>query len=174
MKAIIKTIDDICELTIALYTKPDLGKDYFYFNEQSSLQALREVPSDTKIKVTNIFSERHRIAQKIGKIRDVTTVNEFLDIVLPLVENGNFPCTDITVIINDTIELRSHDDGEIHLVSSNRAELEDLAKKILKRQGYDIKLLEEISAKRGIYCKLEKPDKIISTYSSFEEVINSI
>jgi hypothetical protein len=124
--------------------------------------------------VTSLFSERHRIFQKIDVIKSAKNVKKFLDITLPLVEHGNFPCKGITIIIDNQIELDSHDDGEIHLVSSNRPFLQDLIKKILTRQRFDINLLNDIIHRPNLYHKLERPNKIVSSYTSFDEVIEAM
>lgn len=107
-------------------------------------------------------------------IKSTKSVKEFLDITLPLVEHGNFPCKDITIIIDNQIKLDSHDDGEIHLVSSNRPFLQDLIKKILTRQHFAPNLLDDIVDRPNLYHRLERPNKIVSSYASFEEVIEAL
>ena len=174
MEAVFNSIDDICDLTLANFTLTGDGEEYFYFNEQSSIQVLRELPIETAIKVTNMFSEQPRIFQKVEAIKDTKNVKDFFDIVLPLVELGNFPCTDITIIIDDQIKLSSHDNGEVHLISSTRHFLYDLIKKVLTHQHYDSGLLTEITNKPNLYHKLERPDKIVASYSTFDEVIEAM
>ena len=173
METFFKSIDDVCDLTFAHHSLTIKGEDYFYFSEQSSIQVLREMPKATAIKVTNLSSERHRIFQKTDAIKNTQSIQEFFNIVLPLVEDGNFPCTDITIIIDNQIELSSHDDGEVHLLSANKGLLYDLIKKILTRQRYAPEILTDILNQPNLYLKLERPNKIIATYSSFEEVIEA-
>jgi hypothetical protein len=167
-------MDDICDLTIANFSLTTNGEEYFCFNEQSSIQVLRELPIETGIKVANLFSERHRISQKVDAIKKTGDVKGFFEIVLPLVEHGNFPCTDITIIIDNQIKLSSHDDGEVHLVSTSRDFLHDLIKKMLVRQHYDPGILTQIINKPNLYHRLEKPNKIIASYKSFDEVIEAM
>ncbi len=174
MDTVFNSIDDICDLTIAWFNQSPDGDDYYYFSEQSSLQVLRELPIDTDIKVTDIFSERHRIFQKTDTIKTAKTVGQFLDVVLPLVEHGNFSCKEITIIIDNQIKLDSHDDGEVHLVSSNTHLLQNLISKILTRQHYDPKLLTDIIGRPNLYHKLERPNRILSSYATFDEVIEAI
>ena len=174
MESVIKSIDDVCDLTVAYFTITNDDEEYFYFNEQSSLQVLREFPLKTVIHVTSLFSERQRIFQKIDTIKDAKNIKELFEIVLPLVEHGNFPCTDFTIIIDNKIKLTSHDDGEVHLVSSHKSFLRELIKKILIHQRYDQHLLNDIVSRPSLYHLLERPDKIISSYSTFEEVIDAL
>jgi hypothetical protein len=167
-------MDEVCDLTIARFTLNGDGEEYVYFNEQSSIQVLRELPIETSIQVTNIFSERHRIVQKVDSIKSTKNLGEFFAIVLPLVEYGHFPCTDIDITINDQIQLSSHDDGEVHLISVNRDFLHNLARKILIHQNYDPGIWNAITNKPNLYHILERPNKIVSSYSTFDEVIEDM
>lgn len=167
-------MDEICELEFVRYSQTSEGQDYFYINEQSSLQVLRELPLSTPINVTGIFSHRHRIAKQVDAIKASKNIANLLEIVLPLVENGNFPCDDFTVILNNEIELQSHDDGEVHLSSFNKASLHDLLAKVFARQGFNPKILFEVISQPNLYHRLERPDKIVGTYKTFDEVIDAI
>jgi hypothetical protein len=173
METIFNSIDDVCELTIGRYNHTANGEDYFYFNEQSSLQVLRELSVHTHIEVTYIFSERHRIFQKIESIKAAETVGDVLNIILPLVENGNFPCKDFKVVIDKKIKLESHDDGEIHLVSSQKSELQKLVKRIFVRQYFNPDIVDDIISRPNLYHRLERPKSIIGSYSTMDEVIEA-
>jgi hypothetical protein len=174
MEPVFNSIDDVCDLTFAKFSLTDDGEEYFYFNEQSSIQVLRELPLDAAINVINLFSERHRIFQKIDAIKETKNVKEFFEIVLPLVEYGNFPATDLTILIDDQIKLSSYDDGEVQLVSANKHFLHDLIKKLIIRQHYSPLLLTDIIDRPNLYHKLQRPDKIISSYSTLDEVIDAM
>ncbi|MDO6431523.1 hypothetical protein Q4E93_13040 [Flavitalea sp. BT771] len=121
--AVFRSLNEICDLTVLRYCRTSEGHDSFYLLEQSSILVLRELPSNTPIEVTGFFSERHRIYQKTEIIKASRTVQEFLNTAIPLVENGSFPCNDLTIIVNHRIKLTSHDDGEVHLISEKSSPL---------------------------------------------------
>jgi hypothetical protein len=173
METVFNSIDDVCELTIGRYNLTADGEDYFYFNEQSSLQVLRELSIHTPVEVTYIYSERHRIFQKIENIKAAKTVGDVLNIVLPLVENGNFPCKDFKIVIDRKIKLESHDDGEIHLISAKKPELQKLIKRIFVRQYFNPNIVDDIISRPNLYHRLERPKSIIASYTTMDEVIEA-
>jgi len=170
---VFRSLSELNDLTVLRYDQTSEGDDRFYLLEQSSLLVLREFPSDTPIEVTEVFSERHRISQKSEIIKASRTVQEFLNIIIPLVENGSFPCNDLTIIVNHRIKLTSHDDGEVCLVFEKDSHLLDLMNKILTRQKYNPSLLIEIINRPNLYHKTERPDKITSSYKTFEELLET-
>lgn len=170
---VFRSLNEICDLSVLRYCQTSEGYDSFYLLELSSLLILREFPLNTTIDVTEVFSERHRIAQKSEIIRASRTVQEFLNIAIPLVENGSFPCNDLTVIIDHRIKLTCHDDGEVNLVSEKGSHLLDLMEKVLTRQGYKPSLLTEIVNRPNLYHKTERPDKILSSFKTFEELLET-
>jgi len=174
MDSIFKSIDDVTDFDVVQYHKTTEGADYFYLMEQSSLQVLRELPSDSKLKVVSIFSERRRIEKETEIIRKATTVAQLLKIIVPLVENGNFPASNFEIIIDNEIELFSHDDGEVHLVSTNSLRLHELIRKILSHQNFDEKILADIISRPNLYLRLEQPDKIVASYQTFDELIEAL
>ncbi len=87
---------------------------------------------------------------------------------------GKPTSVDFTVVLNGGIELQSHDDGEVHLTSQDKKSLYDLLTKVFARQGFDSKLLFDVISRPNLYHKLERPDKIVSSYKTFEEVIDAI
>jgi hypothetical protein len=173
MDTVFNSIDDFCELTIGRYNLTADGEDYFYFNEQSSLQVLRELSIHTPIEVTYLYSERHRIFQKIESIKAAKTVGDALNIILPLVENGNFPCKDFKIVIDKKIKLESHEDGEVHLISAQKAELLKLIKRIFVRQYFNPDIVDDIIIRPNLYHRLERPNSIIASYSTMDEVIEA-
>jgi hypothetical protein len=170
---VLRSLSELSDLTVLRYDQTSEGDDRFYLLEQSSLLVLREFPSDTPMEVTEVFSERHRISQKSEIIKASRTVQGFLNIVIPLVENGSFPCKDLTIIVNHRIELTSHDDGEVCLVFEKGTHLFDLMNKILTRQKYNPSLLLEIINRPNLYHKIERPDKISSSFKTFEELLET-
>jgi hypothetical protein len=173
MDTVFNSIDDVCELTIGRYNLTADGEDYFYFNEQSSLQVLRELSIETPIEVTYIFSERHRVFQKIESIKAAKTVGDVLNIILPLVENGNFPCKDFEIVVDRQIKVESHDDGEIHLISAQKPELQKLIRKIFVRQYFNPDIVDDIISRPNLYHRLERPRSIITSYTTFDEAIEA-
>ena len=174
MDTAFNSIDNVIDFNIIRFDQTSDGEDYFYLMEQSALQVLREFPNETSIKVISLFSERHRVAKEVDKILSITSLAQFFKTVLPLVEGGNFPCKDLTIELDNEIELSSHDDGEVHLISSNILRLRELIKKILYRQHYDVNLLLHVINNPNVYHKLEPPDKIVATYKTFDELIEAI
>jgi hypothetical protein len=162
------------ELKLARFNTSASGDDYFYFCELSSLQVLRLLPVDTKIEVAHFFPDHDLILRKADNIKASKTVGEFLNIALPLVQHGSFRCKDITIVIDDEITLESHDDGEIHLVSPHKAKVRNLVMKILRQQGFDPELTSQLITQPDLYHKIEKPKRIVASYSSFEDAIESI
>jgi hypothetical protein len=49
MERVFNSIDESCDLDVAYFKRTPDGNDYFYFLEQSSIQVLRELPSDSQI-----------------------------------------------------------------------------------------------------------------------------
>lgn len=174
MDTAFNSIDEVCDLNIFKYHLSSDGEHHFYFSELSSLQVLREMNLETSLQVTKIFSQRHRIAQKTDAILATKTVDEFLNIVIPLVEGGCFPCDDLSIVLNKEIYLSSHDDGEVHLTSKQTNRLWDLVKKILVRQGFSIDTLGIITNYPNLYLKLEPPNNILAKYKTFDEVIENL
>ena len=111
---------------------------------------------------------------KVDAIKAAKTISELLNIVLPLVEDGNFQCDNFTLLLNEETKLENHDDGEVHLSSGNTTFLYDLLLKIFTRQQYDSKLLLAVISQPNLYHKLERPNKIIASYNTFEEVMDAI
>jgi len=142
--------------------------------EQSSLQVLTELSFDYSIEVQDIFSQRHRIAQKVEKIKSCSTLYEYLDIVLPLVENGSFPCDILSMKIEDKLYLESHDDGDVTLISKNKGFIRGLVKTVLTRQGFNPRLLDDIIRRPNLYHKIERPNIIKASFQTFEEVIDDL
>lgn len=171
---IINSIREFIDFNVIRYERTAEGKDYFYLMEQSALQVLKEVPNETIIEVIYIFSERHRIVMEVDKILSAKSVKEFFNIVQSLIENGNFPCKDLTIILDNKIELSSHDEGEVHLISSDHLTIRNLIKKIFQRQYFNESFLDQIVMRPRLYHKIERPDKIIASYESFEQVIEAI
>lgn len=174
MEAVFDSINEICNLEFVKYNQTPEGHDYFYLIEQSSLQILRELPINTSIQATEVFSQRHRVAKKVEAIRAAKTVGGLFDIVLPLVENGNFPCDTFTLLIGKETKLESHDDGEVHISSANRAYLHELLLKVFARQQYSQSLLTLVISQPNLYHKLERPNRIATSYKTFEEVIDAL
>jgi hypothetical protein len=173
MDTVFNSIDDFCELTIAMFRQSPNGDDYYYLSEQSCLQVLRELPIQTPIRITDVFSERHRIFKEIGSMKGAKNVGEALKIILPLVEDGNFPCKNITIIIDDKIKLESYNDYEVHLVSSSKVELQKLIRRIVGRQYFNPDIVNDITDRPNLYLRLERPKSIVATYSSLDEVIEA-
>lgn len=171
---IIDSIGEFIDLNVIRFDRTTEGKDYFYLMEQSALQVLKEVPNETMIEVKTIFSERQRIVMQMDNILSAKSVEKFFNKVLPLIENGNFPCKDLKIILENKIELFSHDEAEVHLISFDHPAIRDLIKKILQRQHFNESLLDQIVSKPGFYHKIERPDKIIDSYNTFEQVIEAI
>jgi hypothetical protein len=174
MESVFKSIDDVNDLLFVRYSQEPDGQHYFYLLEQSSLQVLRELPLDTSIQVSEIFSQRQRIAQKITIIKEAKTIKELLEIVLPLVENGNFPCDNFTLTLNKETKLQSHDDNEVHLISIHKPILEDILCKVFERQGYNCDLLFEIINQPNLYHRIDRPNKLVDNYKTFEEVVDAL
>jgi hypothetical protein len=174
MDKVINSIDEFIDFNVIRFHRTTDGKDHFYLMEQSALQVLREITKETPIEVTSIFSESHRVAKQVGNILSAKSVEEFFKIVLPLVENGSFPCMDLTIILENQIELSSHDDGEVHLISSNHVAVRNLIEKILRRQHFDETFLGKIVQSPNVYHKIEAPDKIIATFETFDQLIEAI
>ncbi len=135
---------------------------------------LREFAKETPIPVIELFSQRHRVVQHIGRIKTTKTVKELFDFVLPLMENGNFPRNDLIIVINRMFNLQSHDDGEVHLTSKSQSLLEDVIRKIPVPQHYTADLISNITQQPNLYHKLERPNLIAGSFQTFHEVINSI
>jgi hypothetical protein len=174
MTTVFTTIDEMCDLDIIRYSQTSEGQDSFHLSEQSPLQVLRELPVNTFIEITEIYSQRHRIAQKVNQIKCATTIKELLAIVTPLVENGNFPCDNLALIINGNLLLQSHNDYDVHLASENFEFIRDLVQKVLVRQHYDQSLLFKIISNPDLYHKLERPDKILFRYRTLDEVLDAL
>lgn len=173
MDTVFNWIDDVCDLNFVKYHQTPEGQDYYYLLELSALQVLREIPLDTPLKVIEIFSQRQLITQKITTILATKTVKEFLGIVFPLVEGGCLPCHDLNILIDSQIHLSSHDDGEVHLASIHFKELQELIKKILVRQGFSTDILNGMRVNANQYLKLERPNKILAKYDTFDDVIEN-
>lgn len=173
-EVVFNSIDEVNEFSIIRYDYTENVGDCFYLMEQSSLQILRELPGDLNINVEEIFSQRHRIAQKIQTIKSCTTIDEFLDTVVPLVENGSFPCDTLTMTIDETLKLESHDDGDVTLYSTKQEFVRSLIEHVLNRCGFDSELLNEIIQRPNVYHKLERPDHIRTSYEKFEEVLDEM
>jgi hypothetical protein len=171
MKIVFQSIDAASDLKIAWFNTSRSGDDYFYFCELSSLQVLRQLPVDTMIEVTYFFADNDSALQKANTIKASKSVEEFFNIVLPLVQNGSFGCKDITIVIDNKITVQSHDDGEVHLVSPHKAEVRDLVKKILTQQAFDPELITQLLIQPDLYHKIERPKRIVASYSSFEDAI---
>lgn len=174
MEGVFNSINDVCNLEFINYHQTEDGLDYFYLMELSSLQVLRELSINTPVQVTEVFSQRHRIAKREEVIKAANTVGELFDIVLPLVENGNFPCDTFNLIIDNETKLESHDDGEVHISSSKTAYLHELILKVFTRQQYSHSLLTKIINQPNLYHKIERPDKIVISYKTFEAVIDAM
>ena len=168
---ILKTIDDATDFDIIMYSRTETNEESFYLLEQSSLQVLRELPPDYRIQVHEIFSQRHRVAQKIELLKTSQTIHQFLQIVLPLVENASFPCDNLTLTINDSIKLEAHDDGEVTLTSKEHAFLRYLVKTILIHQGFNQSIFDEIIQRPDLYHKLERPDIIKYRQDFLNEIL---
>jgi hypothetical protein len=171
---ILKSIDDITDFDIILYKCTEKDDECFCLLEQSSLQVLRELPFDLQIKVEEIFSQRHRIAQRVEMIKSCSTIEDFFDAVLPLIENGSFPCDTLTITIDGALTLQSHDDGEVTLSSNRKELLRGLIERVLVRQGFESELLNEVIRRPNLYHKLQKPNEIKASYQTFEEVLNAM
>ena len=171
---VFNSINEVTDFNVVRYHKTKEGQNYFYLAELSPLQVLREIPGGTPIKVIILFSERHRIAKEKENILSASTVNEFLDLTIPLVENGSFSCKDLTVLIDNQIKMSSHDDGEVHLSALETKHFHLLIEKVLRRQNFDQYVLNEIINQPNLYHKLARPDKIISSFKTFEEFLEDI
>jgi hypothetical protein len=170
----LRFIEETCDLFIVQFSHTPEGHEYFYLFEQSSLQILRELPFETPIEIKNIFSERERVHKEINKIKSATTVRHFFEIASPLVENGAFPCNDITITISNELELTCKGDGEVHLTSPNCSALFELVNKLFIRQYYSPSLLRSVMKHPGCYHKLNRPDIIISSHKTFEDVLDAL
>jgi hypothetical protein len=173
IEEVFNSIDKSRDFEVVRYTLTIEGQEHFYLLEQSPLQILRELPSEISIEVIELLSDRGYIQQKVDSIKDARNVLQLLDAILPLVKNGSFQCKDLTILIGNTIELQAHDDGEVHLKSGDTIGLRDLLRRIFIRQGYDRSLLDSIVESPNFYHKLEKPDRILASYITFEEVLNN-
>jgi hypothetical protein len=171
MDTVFKAIDEACDLDVIRYGQTIDSYDNFYLFEQSSIQVLRELPSATFIQVTELTSQRHRIVQKIESIKLCRTVEELLQMVMPLVEDGNFPADKFVFATGDNIEVRSYYDMDIHLTCADTAIIQDLVHKILLTQRYESSILGQIIQRPKLYHKLERPGKISGSYLTFEEAI---
>jgi len=174
MDTVLNSIDEICDLEFVLYKQTSKAHHYFYLNEQSSIQVLRLFPANTAVDVIEVFSQRHRIAMKVDTIQAAKTIAELFNIVLPLVENGNFPCDRFTLLLNNETRLECNHDGEVHLSSGNTTFLHDLLLRLFVSQQYDSKLLLQIIGKPNLYHRLERPNKIIASYKTFDEMVGAI
>jgi hypothetical protein len=174
MEAVFKSIDEVCDLEFARYSRTQDGQDYFYLLEQSALQILRELPSDMPIQVTEVSSHEPRITLEVENLKAAHTARALLDVALPLVEKGNFPCDNITVLLNDKVKLQGHDDGEVHLISSNTAFLQDLLFKVFVRQNYNPNIVPKVIEQPNLYHRLERPGRIVASYKTFEEVVDAL
>ena len=173
MEIVFNSIDEISDLEFVRYWQTTDGKDYFYLSELSSLQILRVLPMDTRLHVTEVNSQRHRIAMKVGNIKAAKTINELFKIVLPLVENGNFPCDKFNLLLNRETTLECQNDGEVYLSSENVIFLQDLLLRVFADNQYGAELLLEITNKPNLYHKLEQPNKIVASYNTLQEMIDA-
>jgi hypothetical protein len=171
---ILKSIDELNDFNVVRYDRTKADEESFYLMEQSSLQVLRELPSDLSIQVQQVFSQRHRIAQRIEEIKSSSTINEFFRIALPLVENGSFPCDTVTMTIENKVHLESHDDGEVILRSKDFRLVRELIKAILIRQEFDTLLLNNILDVPNLYHKIERPNIIKASFQTFEEILDAL
>ena len=174
MESIFKSIDDTCDFNVIRYSQNNEREDYFYLLEQSAIQILREFPSETPIEVTELYSERRFIEKNIESIKAAKSVSEFLQFVLPLIQNGSFECSDLTIILDKSIRLSSHDDGEVHLISGDILAVRNLLRKVLIRQNYDDLILNTVLEKPDLYHILERPNNIVSSLPTFDEVIEAL
>jgi hypothetical protein len=174
MHPAIQSIDEYSDLEVIMYYQTEDKRNCFYLLEQSSMQILRELSPNTPLLVTDISSERARIQNKVNQILATRSIDEFFKITIPLIENGSFPCKDITIIINDQIEIYSHDDGEVNLKFKPDYDYHYLMDKVLARQGYNSKILQDVIELPNAYQKLIRPDKIGKSYKSFDELIDEI
>jgi hypothetical protein len=174
MEDVFKSIDDWIDFEILLYKPTEDGGEFFYLMEQSSLQVLYLLPSGTSLKVVAIFSERHRIAKRTDEFFATSSVGEFLQIALPLVENGCFPCKNLELLLNGQLELFCYDDDAVHLKSKNKELIQQIVAKTLIRENYDESLLQMVIEAPDVYHKLARPDKIVASFQTYDELIDAL
>jgi len=172
MEAVFKSIDEAYNLKVIRYSQSADGEVCFYLLEQSSLQVLREFPLETPIHITEFFS--YHIAQHTDTIKAAKSIKELFDVVLPLEKDGSIPCVDLTIVINETLQLQSHDDGEVHLSSKEQPLLEYVIRKVLLRQHFSVDLISSIIHQPNLYHKLKRPNRIVNSFPTFDEVIDAI
>ena len=77
------------------------------------------------------------------------------------------------MIIDGTLTLESHDDGDVTLRSIEQEFIRSLIKSIFLRHGYESELLKKIIQNPNFYHRLERPNHIFASYATFEQALES-
>ena len=100
--------------SLFLYEELD-GKYKLYLNEISTLESLKGFSADSPINVIEFGATNYKgcgwtTVKEIPKLEKVTDLVNFLD------KEGGIGLITVEVLINNSVKLGTHDDGEAHLL----------------------------------------------------------
>lgn len=144
----------------------------FSFDECSCLELISYLAGGFKIKFKKFDGADLYDTHIYYGIEYVMHINSLEELENYLVKNDNVLIDDIEFVLVDyDILVSIHDDYEVYITCSLSYENISFIRNLIERMGYNNKIFDYLICNKGKYVFVEKEDKIIEIYDSFDDYI---
>jgi hypothetical protein len=161
--------DDFLNIQLVSFDSPNAETERFYFLEMSTLQATTLIQKNRRIKNIEIsaYTDEKEFIDELTS-SSFNNIGDFNDFFL---KNENFYIHNCDLELENSLVLRSHDDGEVSIQFNKNSEDSIIIDKIFKKYNLHLNIIEHLKSKAGHYLAINKQGNVIADYVSFDEYL---
>lgn len=167
----IKEYDGL-RIQVLSYDRPTQESERFYFLEMSTLQATTQIPNSRAIMEIKVvaYNDQNKFLdiQTLESFKAIEDFNSFFQ------GNSGYYIHDCDIELEGELVLSSHDDGEVSIQIKKDGQDRSIISAIFNRYGIDENIIQEIKNEPGHYIEIDRYNKIIADYETFDDYIEKI
>jgi hypothetical protein len=152
------------------FDKPTQGTERYYFLEMKTLQATTLISDDRQIVDIKIvaYNDKNNFVNSLT-LKSFKTISEFNRF---FKANSNYYLHDCDIELEGNLILSSHDNGEVSIQITEKSFDNKIIQDIFNTYKVDIDLISEIRNNPGHYIEIDKNNRIIGNYPTFDDYID--
>ncbi|KAA9340257.1 hypothetical protein [Adhaeribacter soli] len=161
--------DEYLTIQLVHFGNSEEGKERYYFMEMSSLQATTLLEAEFEIEKIEIEAydqqDNYLTDSQIIDFKKLAHFNDFF------LNHPDYYIHNLDLVLENGIEIGSHDDGEVTLAIIKDSNQIENVKKILKKFNLKESLIAEMRNKPNHYLGIDSAGNVVADYSTFDEYL---
>ena len=159
-------------IPLMLYQQKENGETMFSFSDLSILKALSQVPKTYKITNLYLMASNYKFNYIFGK--DIKNKQYISNLVVFFKKNKEYSIDDMDAVLDNNIKISVHDDNEIAFSFPKDYKYNNFITNILESFSYNsTNVISTLKKNEDKYLLIAKPDKLVKTYTNFEQYCNN-